>query len=319
MISAKAYLKKYTLISPKFIDELYTMYDEESSNEDLVINLDSVERWLGTNKKHLHQLLKKRFKTDEDFVARKATNPNKTVARANNYTEILITPSCFKRICLLSESKNGERMRDYMIQIEATLLHYRNHLVEGLKRRVRALENNQRPPHARSDAKPEAGVIFVYRAGEEGEGLFRLASSSRRRPLASHNGSHADDVKLELMYETTDHRAVEACAKALLRGYEYRARGKAVYRAPLESIKGFLRSCITARKRYAAPQLKTADGKNGEYIVAIFARKKKPPAPSKRPAASPSKRPAASPSKRKKATTARRASSAPPRLGSKRK
>jgi hypothetical protein len=50
MISAKDFLKKYTNIPNAFIDDLYTMYNENTLPTDIVIDADYVSKWLNIAK-----------------------------------------------------------------------------------------------------------------------------------------------------------------------------------------------------------------------------------------------------------------------------
>ena len=50
-ISLQNYLKKYSTINNKFIDDFFSLYDINTTNDDFVINLDNVIKWLQARKK----------------------------------------------------------------------------------------------------------------------------------------------------------------------------------------------------------------------------------------------------------------------------
>lgn len=120
------------------------MYDENASSFDLVINLDMVAKWLAIKKSVLIKTLKHSYKESVDYKIKKTANPNKILPRNNNYKLVMITPDCFKRLCMQSRSKKAEEMRSYFIDIETILFKYRNDIIHGLQQRIRDLENNQK-------------------------------------------------------------------------------------------------------------------------------------------------------------------------------
>lgn len=50
-ISLQEYLKKYSSISNKFIDDFFSLYNIDSTDTDFIINLDNIIKWLNTKKK----------------------------------------------------------------------------------------------------------------------------------------------------------------------------------------------------------------------------------------------------------------------------
>jgi hypothetical protein len=56
-ISLKDFLKKYSTLSNEFIDDFYTIYDfNEYNNNDFIINVDIVTKWLSSKKVELRTL-----------------------------------------------------------------------------------------------------------------------------------------------------------------------------------------------------------------------------------------------------------------------
>ena len=50
----------------------------------------------------------------------------------NNYKLYMLTPDCFKRLAMLSRSKNAEMVRTYFIEVEGLFLKYRTQTTEGM-------------------------------------------------------------------------------------------------------------------------------------------------------------------------------------------
>ena len=50
LISLSTYLKKYSTISSKFIDDFYALYNYDTYDTDFVINLEILAKWLKAEK-----------------------------------------------------------------------------------------------------------------------------------------------------------------------------------------------------------------------------------------------------------------------------
>jgi hypothetical protein len=99
----REFLKKYSNLSNDFIDDFYNIYDyNESNNNDFIINLDIISLWLDTRKRKLKETLTKSYNKNIDYII-KTENDGK-ISKSNKEI-ILLTPDCFKRMCLLSRTK----------------------------------------------------------------------------------------------------------------------------------------------------------------------------------------------------------------------
>ena len=45
-LSLQEYLKKFSSINNKFIDDFFSLYDENTHDNDFVVNIDAVSKWL---------------------------------------------------------------------------------------------------------------------------------------------------------------------------------------------------------------------------------------------------------------------------------
>ena len=107
-MKAITYIKKISGIPNDFIDDLFSFYDENTLQTDFVINLDKVALWLDVHKRTLNETLKHSYKHKIDYIITKNKNPLQKDPRSNHYKHVLITPDCFKRLCMLTRSKKGE-------------------------------------------------------------------------------------------------------------------------------------------------------------------------------------------------------------------
>lgn len=56
MISLQNFLKKYSSISNTFIDDFFSLYTNETTNDDLIINFDNLVKWLNIRKDSLKRI-----------------------------------------------------------------------------------------------------------------------------------------------------------------------------------------------------------------------------------------------------------------------
>ena len=131
-LTFKEFLKKYSLLSNEFINDCYSIYDfNEINNEDFIIDLDIVAKWLETRKNRLKETLTKSYVLSVDYIIK--LKKNAKVSKSNKEI-ILLTPDCFKRLCLLSKTKKAEEIRSYFVELEKILNNYKNYIIDELKK-----------------------------------------------------------------------------------------------------------------------------------------------------------------------------------------
>lgn len=127
-------LKKHANIDNNFIDDFCLLYDYETSEIDFIINIDIVAKWLGSKKGTIKETLVNTYNLNIDYKISKE-KPNSKISKSNKEI-ILLTPYCFKRLCLLSKTKKGEEVRTYFISLEKLINNYKNYTIEDLKSTV---------------------------------------------------------------------------------------------------------------------------------------------------------------------------------------
>ena len=134
-----SFIKSKNIIPSKFIDDFYKIYDFENTNEDFIIDLEVISKWLGTEKGKLKETLIKSYLLSVDYTIK--LRKNAKISKSNKEI-IYLTPDCFKRMCFLSKTKNAEEVRTYYFELEKLLNNYKNYIINGLKKTVDFLENN---------------------------------------------------------------------------------------------------------------------------------------------------------------------------------
>lgn len=269
-ISFKDYLKKFSSVSNLFIDDFFSHYDENTSDKDFVVDFDNTAKWLKQRKDSLKRTLLETYRKNIDYTV--SINKSITVGRPSE--KILLTPDCFKRICMLTKSSKGEEVRSYYIQLEKHLDKYKDNIINDLRSRIKVLEQDLKPLEIPKDH----GVIYVLKTEQDLalKDIYKIgATADFKSRLLTHQSSHADNVKVEHIYETTDVKGVERCLKAILRERQYRKR-KEFYQIDIDDLKKIIDNCgnsITLLKKTRINKASTSGGGGNEYNHYIYLHK----------------------------------------------
>ena len=261
-LSLQDYLKKYSSINNKFIDDFFSLYDVKTSNDDFVINLENVAKWLNCKKFTLNDTIKNTYQINIDYKISKSIN-QKSTGRPRE--EVMITPNCFKRLCMMSRTEKAEEVRSYFISLEDHINKYKGYIIEGLNKKVAKYETELKP----QEIQNESGSIYVLKTTESIEGVYKLGKAKNfKQRLQTHQTSHPEKLDIAYVYETDMIDQVESCLKNLLKTKGYRKR-KEFYEIDIDILKTLIKMCecmtLSVRK-------KTKDIKNEEckYILMLF-------------------------------------------------
>ena len=212
------FLKKYSSIPNKFIDDFFSFYKYNTDDNDIIINFDLVAKWLDIRKDNLKVTLINNYVEDIDYKISKLKSSKKG---GRPFEEIFISTSCFKKMSMMSNTDKGREVRLYYEKIESVLNKYKNHIIESLNKKIDVLENNQKPK-INTDNKR---LIYVLRSQLEADDVFKLGKSKKfKERLNNINTSQKDDMEIIFIYETDNIDEVESCAKSILKKKQYRKR-----------------------------------------------------------------------------------------------
>ncbi len=258
-ITLQDYLKKYSSISNSFIDDFFGLYNIKTTNNDFVIDLDTVCKWLNSQKKTLKRTLVNTYIDKSDYIV-ELQKPGK----GRPGETILLTPECFKRLCMLSRTEKAEEVRTYFLQIELHLDKYKNYIIEGLHKKVAKYESELKPQQAPTNK----GAIYVLKTTEDIEGVYKIGRTKNfAERLKVHQSSHPDKLEIMHVYETDNIEAVENCLKLLLKTKAYRKR-REFYEIDIDLLKELIKSCdcmnLAVRRNS-----KTIKSKECNYVIHI--------------------------------------------------
>jgi phage anti-repressor protein len=272
------FLKAYSKVDNKFIDDFFGMYDR-NNNYNFLVNLEIVADWLGTKKGKLKQTLINTYTENNDYIVIQNIPTNKKKPRET----ILLTPKCFKTLSILSGTKKAEEVREYYFSLEDLIQQYKNHIIESMNKKIKQLKNNQKPK-----INIKRGVIYIFRASDDID-IYGIANiknfgrklknkmykmgKSKNLPVRSnaYNSDKADDVIPLFVYETDDIDAIESCVKIFAKKYQYR-KHKEIYEMDINVLKNIIASCGETNNKL---NLKTnfenaAEMQGGSCFMALY-------------------------------------------------
>lgn len=97
--------------------------------------------------------LLKNYKINRDYIF---VDKIKTKGRPSE--KFLLTVRCFKKLCIRSNSKNGDKIIDYYLQLEELIDRYKNNIIHNLKIENNFLESKHR------FVKSKTGYIYIFRS-----------------------------------------------------------------------------------------------------------------------------------------------------------
>ena len=226
------FLKTYTKINNDFIDDFFGLYNV-SDKYNFCIDIEKIALWFDTRKSDLKSTLKNSYNINVDYIIKKYKNDG----RIGKMKEIiLLTPKCFKLMAMQSKTKKSIQVREYYYELEQVVDQYKEYIIQGLKSKIKKLENNQKPK-----INPKKGVIYILETNEIGHYKLGKTSNLKQR-LRSYNGDKNDDIIPIYIYETDDIDIVEKCVKTYAKKYQYR-KYKEIYKTDLNMLKELINDC----------------------------------------------------------------------------
>ena len=126
MESLQNYLKKFSLVSNKFIDDFFSLYQYNTKDSEFVIDLEVLTDWLGARKSTIKDTLVKSYTKNIDYTEKIVKN---TTAGRPSF-KVMLTPDCMKRLCMVSKTKKAEEVRSYFIELEKHINQYKDVIIE---------------------------------------------------------------------------------------------------------------------------------------------------------------------------------------------
>ncbi len=128
-LTLKDFLKLYTAIPIKFIDEYYEFYELCEKNK-FGIDSNLVIKYLNIqSERSFCERLRNNYKLNYDYVIVKL---NQKLQKGKQDTFYYISFETFEKICMNSTSEKGDQFRDYFVMLRKFIDYYRNHISDKI-------------------------------------------------------------------------------------------------------------------------------------------------------------------------------------------
>jgi phage anti-repressor protein len=235
----KTFIIKFSFVNTKFVEDFYSIIKEdyiERYNE-FLIDSEILRKWLQIkNRQIFNNTIKRSYRKNIDYIL--ITKKKTEGSGGQNFEVITLTSEAAKKICLSTKSKIGPEVQQYFIDLELALYKYKNYIIEGINKKIKELENNQKPKinHTKK-------IIYVFRALNTDTSLYKIGKTySSKTRFFNHNSPAANDIEVMFHYETENLIQVEMCIKAKMKREQYR-KYKEIYEVNLDIIKGIIKDC----------------------------------------------------------------------------
>ena len=215
----KTFLNKYSFVNSKFVEDFYAIIKEdyiERYNE-FLIDSEVLKKWLKINsRRKFNDTIKRSYTLNVDYTIKKVKKSEGS--GGHNLEVITLTPEAAKKICLSTKSKKGPEVQQYFLDLEVALYKYKNYIIDGMEKKIKQLENNQKPK-----INTNKKIIYVFRALNTDLTLYKIGKTiSSKTRFPKHNSPTANDIEILFQYETDNIDQVESCIKSYMKKAQYR-------------------------------------------------------------------------------------------------
>lgn len=229
------FLKKYSVINTKFIDDFYSFYNESKNEYDFTIDLSNISFWLDVKKEHLKRLLESNFIKNQDYIENKETVKGQGRG-ASNTKIVLLTYTCAKLLCMISKCEKANLIRNYYIDLEKLLIKYKDDIVKSLNTQLGIKESNKEI----IEENKNTDLIYILKVDDEVNKLGNSGDLKKR--MKQYNVGRIDELPIVFVYKTDKMKEIEKCLKDNLKQYQYKNNTE-TFKIDLDFIKETIKYC----------------------------------------------------------------------------
>ena len=222
-ISLKEFLKKYTAILEKFIDEYYKFY-EMCEDDTYGIKVENVVNYLKLdNKKKFIERLREKYKVNTDFIIKRIRQKSKKDTQDVFY---YVSFDCFEKICMASRSPKGNTVRDYFVTLRKFIEYYRQHISEMI-----------------IDKAIEGKAVYIMLVNKN-KSVFKIGQTTKsmRKRLQAYSTGRDKHPDIKFIILVDDPKQIETCSKAILEKTKVRGNQE-IYKIDIDKMKEVIMGC----------------------------------------------------------------------------
>lgn len=232
------FIAKRSNIPKDFLKDFFNLGGDTYGDTYKNINFDDIVKWLDVTKNNLKRLLIANFKIVDDYTENKVLIKNKNRG-ANYVSKIMLTPDCFKELCMLSKSDKARGIRKYYIIAEGLLRDHFEEIINNLNKELGLIKNNIKKP-----IDIIGGHIYILKAQNTTQkDMYKLGNSEdMKKRLRTYNTGNANNIEPLFIMKVNDIVKVEGCIKNIAKDYQYR-KNKEVYNIDFKFLQKLCMKC----------------------------------------------------------------------------
>ena len=232
------FIIKRSNIPKDFLIDFFNLGGDTYGDTYKNINFDDIVKWLNVQKNHLKRLLVANFKIMDDYTEKKVLIKNNKRG-ANYVSKIMLTPDCFKELCMLSKSEKAKGVRKYYIIAEGLLRDHFEILINNLNKELGLIKNNIKKP-----IEVIGGHIYILKAQNTTQkDMYKLGNSDNmKKRLRTYNTGNANNIEPLFVIKVDNIKMVEGCIKNIANEYQYK-KTKEVYNIDFKFLQKLCIKC----------------------------------------------------------------------------
>jgi hypothetical protein len=253
------FLIKNSNINKKFIIDFFGFQKKNSyiKYKPFIIDLDDVAYWLGAVKGNLKDTLIEAYNETTDYMIiktsllllkKKQANkiPRENNLGGHNKETILLTPDCFKMLCLRSKTKKADLVRKYYIELEKLIDEYKDIMILNLDKKIKLLEND-----LRKDTSATGKYCYIFEETDQfGETYYRLGQSGNiKMRMNNHNSSSIHKKVISYKIKTPNILHFESCLRGVIYDFRYK-NNKDYFKISKNKIEEAINNCGNIVKKF---------------------------------------------------------------------
>lgn len=274
LLNLEAFLIENSKISKKFITDFFgfqkkTLYNK---HEPFTIDLEDIAFWLETRKSDIKELLIKYYLKNVDYIIIKNLMrfvPERyTKHGGHNKNLVLLTPDCFKMLCMRSKTKKADKIREYYLELEKLIDKYKDIIINEKNKKIELLEKD-----LKKDNYPIGNYSYIIQETDElNEIYFRIGQSGNlKNRMANHNSSSIHKKLISFKIKTDNKLQFESCLRSTMFNFRY-IKNKDYYKIPSNKVEEAIQICKNVVKNFKNNNKELLGGKNNsnpdsDYII----------------------------------------------------
>ena len=241
----ESFLIDNSSISKDFIKDFFGFQkiNEFTKYKPFTISLDDIAYWLETEKGKLKKTLNNNYSINIDYIINKTLivprDKQDVTHGGHNKKLILLTPECFKMLCMRSRTAKADKVRQYYIDLEKLIDSYKDSIINNQTRKIELLENDMK-----NNIYPKGGHCYVFEEKDElYEIYYRIGQSGNMtKRMANHNSSNSHKKVVIYKIKTDNILHYENCLRGIMFDFRYK-HNKDYYKIPLDKLSDAVKNC----------------------------------------------------------------------------